>query len=116
MESYRGNNGTIYVVIDLLSGMMIFQQLSGVNALVSYATVIYKRIGFPLSWATSSLILGLTYVIATLLSKSLIDRVGRKLLLFLSMSTMSVCMFIISGYFRLQVSSFFLSRKTMQYR
>ncbi|XP_076165471.1 facilitated trehalose transporter Tret1-like isoform X2 [Ptiloglossa arizonensis] len=83
-------------------GMMIFQQLSGVNALVSYATVIYKRIGFPLSWATSSLILGLTYVIATLLSKSLIDRVGRKLLLFLSMSTMSVCMFIISGYFRLQ--------------
>ncbi|XP_078053441.1 facilitated trehalose transporter Tret1-like [Augochlora pura] len=83
-------------------GMMMFQQLSGMNSLISYATTIFHYIRFPLSSTSCSIIVGLTYVIATLSSGSLIDRTNRKLLLFLSLSIMSVCMFILSGYFRLK--------------
>ncbi|XP_043265743.1 facilitated trehalose transporter Tret1-like [Colletes gigas] len=91
-------------------GLMIFQQLSGVNALVFYATTIFEHVGFPLSWTISAFIVGLTYVIATLLSTTIVDRMGRKLSLFFGMTTMAICMFVLSGYFRLQkthdVSSF----------
>ncbi|XP_031844763.1 facilitated trehalose transporter Tret1-like [Nomia melanderi] len=83
-------------------GMMMFQQLSGMNTLISYATTIFRYIRFPLSPTSCSIIVGLTYVIATLSSESLIDRTKRKLLLFLSLSIMSVSMFVLSGYFRLQ--------------
>ncbi|XP_076301310.1 solute carrier family 2, facilitated glucose transporter member 8-like isoform X2 [Lasioglossum baleicum] len=88
-------------------GMTMFQQLSGMNTVISYATMIFQYIRFPLSSTSCSIIVGLTYVIATLSSRSLIDRTKRKLLLFLSLSIMSVCMFILSGYFRLK--DFFLS-------
>ncbi|XP_076301309.1 facilitated trehalose transporter Tret1-like isoform X1 [Lasioglossum baleicum] len=83
-------------------GMTMFQQLSGMNTVISYATMIFQYIRFPLSSTSCSIIVGLTYVIATLSSRSLIDRTKRKLLLFLSLSIMSVCMFILSGYFRLK--------------
>ncbi|XP_015433146.1 PREDICTED: facilitated trehalose transporter Tret1-like [Dufourea novaeangliae] len=83
-------------------GTMVFQQLSGMNTLVSYATWIFQHIRIPLSSTTCSVITGSMYLIATMFSKHLIDRIGRKLLLFLSLSIMSVSMFVLSGYFRLQ--------------
>ncbi|XP_053975535.1 facilitated trehalose transporter Tret1-like [Hylaeus volcanicus] len=107
-ETWRWQTGTVSELRNhgratiIALGLTMFQQLSGVNAVTSYARRIFEHVGFPLSSTISALILGLTYVIATLLSTTVVDRVGRKLSLFLGMSIMSVCMFVLSGYFRLQ--------------
>ncbi|XP_071627976.1 facilitated trehalose transporter Tret1-like [Temnothorax longispinosus] len=85
-------------------GLMFFQQLSGVNTLIFYAKIIFDHAGSTLSSSTSSVIVGIVQVIATYFSTILIERTGRKLLLFISASVMAVCMFTLSGYFRFQSS------------
>ncbi|XP_066587406.1 facilitated trehalose transporter Tret1-like isoform X2 [Prorops nasuta] len=83
-------------------GLMVFQQLSGVNTLIFYAEKIFKTAGSSLSSTISSVIVGIVQVIATYFSTILIDRTGRKFLLFVSASVMSICMFTLSGYFHFQ--------------
>lgn len=82
---------------------MIFQQLSGVNTLIFYAKKIFDDAGSTLSSSTSSVIVGAVQVVATYCSTILIERAGRKLLLFISVSVMATCMFTLSGYFHFQV-------------
>lgn len=89
----------------IFSGLMFFQQLSGVNTLIFYAKRIFDDSGSTLNSSTSSVIVGVVQVIATYFSTILIERTGRKLLLFISASVMAVCMFTLSGYFRFQVKS-----------
>lgn len=85
-------------------GLMIFQQLSGVNTLIFYAKKIFDDAGSSLSSSTSSVIIGTVQVIATYFSTIMIERTGRKLLLFISASVMSTCMFTLSGYFHFRNS------------
>ncbi|KMQ98058.1 solute carrier family facilitated glucose transporter member 8 [Lasius niger] len=85
-------------------GLMIFQQLSGVNTLIFYAKKIFDDAGSTLSSSTSSVIVGAVQVVATYCSTILIERAGRKLLLFISVSVMATCMFTLSGYFHFQNS------------
>ncbi|XP_029172295.1 facilitated trehalose transporter Tret1-like isoform X2 [Nylanderia fulva] len=85
-------------------GLMIFQQLSGVNALIFYAKRIFDDGGSILNSSTSSVIVGAVQVVATYCSTILIKRAGRKLLLFISVSVMATCMFTLSGYFHFQNS------------
>ncbi|KAL0129710.1 hypothetical protein PUN28_001757 [Cardiocondyla obscurior] len=85
-------------------GLMFFQQLSGVNTLIFYAKRIFDDAGSTFSSSTSSVIVGVVQVIATYFSTIMIERAGRKLLLFISVSVMAVCMFTLSGYFRFQSS------------
>ncbi|XP_011065319.1 PREDICTED: facilitated trehalose transporter Tret1-like isoform X1 [Acromyrmex echinatior] len=88
----------------IILGLMFFQQLSGVNILIFYAKKIFDDAGSILNSSTSSVIIGVVQVIGTYFSTVLIERVGRKLLLFISASVMAVCMFTMSGYFRFQSS------------
>ena len=90
----------------MISGLMFFQQLSGVNILIFYAKKIFDDAGSILNSSTSSVIIGVVQVIATYFSTVLIERVGRKLLLFISASVMAICMFTMSGYFRFQVTRY----------
>ncbi|XP_011645679.1 facilitated trehalose transporter Tret1-like, partial [Pogonomyrmex barbatus] len=96
----RNYRKATYIVL----GLMVFQQLSGVNALIFYAKRIFDHAGSILSSSTSSVIVGVVQVIATYFSTVMIERIGRKLLLFISASVMANCMFILSGYFRFQKS------------
>ena len=56
--------------------MMIFQQLSGINAVMFYSVSIFSDSG---SWSpyVSTIILGIVNIFATIFSNSLIDLVGR---------------------------------------
>ena len=56
--------------------MMIFQQLSGINAVMFYSVSIFSDSG---SWSPyiSTIILGIVNIFATIFSNSLIDLVGR---------------------------------------
>ncbi|KAM0730732.1 Facilitated trehalose transporter Tret1 [Formica fusca] len=85
-------------------GLMIFQQLSGVYTLIFYAKMIFDDAGSTLivSSSTSSVIVGTVQVVATYCSTILIERVDKKLLLFISVSVMATCMFTLSGYFHFQ--------------
>jgi len=80
-------------------GLMIFQQLSGVNAVIFYATSIFKDAGSTLSPAISAIIIGVIQVVVTYASSLLVDKAGRRLLLLLSAAVMAVCQGLIGFYF-----------------
>ena len=56
--------------------MMVFQQLSGINAVMFYSVSIFSSSG---SWSPhiSTIILGVVNIFATILSNSLVDKLGR---------------------------------------
>ena len=57
--------------------LMVFQQFSGINAVMFYSVSIFVASGSPSPHA-STVILGIVNIAATILSNLLIDRLGRK--------------------------------------
>lgn len=68
--------------------LMFFQQFSGINAVIFYAIQIFKNSGSSIDDNLSAIIIGLVNLAATLLSTALVDRVGRKILIYASNSIM----------------------------
>lgn len=79
--------------------LMLFQQLSGINAIIMYSTGIFKDADTGFSDATCTVLVGVMMVIATFVSLFFIDRVGRRPLLILSAGFMCVCTFGVGFYF-----------------
>ena len=78
-------------------GLFVFQQLSGINAIMYYGPEVFKSAGFgdeAKFWA--QLLMGLINVLATLLGIWLIDRAGRRPLLFAGFFGMVLCLGITS--------------------
>lgn len=73
-------------------GLFIIQQFTGINTVIYYAPRIFKDAGFGAGsaaiWATVSV--GVINVLATLGALALIDRVGRKPLLYTGLAGMAV--------------------------
>lgn len=80
-------------------GLMTFQQLSGVNAVLFYASKIFMESKAPISPRASSIIIGVVQVIATLGSTVLIEKTGRKILLIVSDFVMCISLAAIGFYF-----------------
>ena len=59
--------------------LMVFQQFSGINAVMFYSVSIFVASGSPSPHA-STIILGIVNIAATIISNLLIDRLGRKVL------------------------------------
>ncbi len=81
----------------------MFNQFSGINAILYYALRIFELTG--LSSADSMfqpVIIGITNLIFTLVGMMMIDKVGRKKLLLVGSLGMSVCLGLISRIFYLQ--------------
>ena len=57
--------------------LMVFQQFSGINAVMFYSVSIFVASGSPSPHA-STIILGVVNIAATIVSNLLIDRLGRK--------------------------------------
>ena len=79
--------------------LMLFQQLSGINAIVMYSTSIFKDAETGFSDATCTVLVGAMMVVATFISLFFIDRLGRRPLLMLSAGFMSVSTFGVGFYF-----------------
>ncbi|XP_014486017.1 PREDICTED: facilitated trehalose transporter Tret1-like isoform X1 [Dinoponera quadriceps] len=91
--------------ICIVLGLIFFQQLSGVNALIFHASEIFDTTGVSSpDPVLSSVIVGVVQLIATCFSTVIIERANKKLLLFVSASTMATSMFTLSGYFHFQNS------------
>lgn len=82
-------------------GLMVFQQLSGVNAVIFYAGSIFTSAGGSLKADAASIIIGVMQVIAVFVSTLIIDRLGRRILLTASVAALCICSFILGVYFYL---------------
>lgn len=92
-------------------GLMLFQQFSGINAVIFYTTDIFKMAGSTIDKNLCTIIVGLVNFISTFIATVLIDRAGRKILLYISNIAMIITLVILGTYFYLQevdydVSSF----------
>ncbi|KAL6442483.1 hypothetical protein ACFW04_002595 [Cataglyphis niger] len=80
-------------------GLMFFQQMSGINAVIFYTVQIFKDAGSTIDENLSTMIIGLVNLIATFVAAVLIDRLGRKVLLYISAVSMIVTLTVLGGYF-----------------
>lgn len=83
-------------------GLMFFQQLSGINAVIFYTVSIFEKSGGSIDSNLSSIIVGLANFVATLGSNMVIDRVGRKVLLNISGFFMAASLGALGVFFILQ--------------
>lgn len=84
-------------------GLMFFQQLSGINAVMFYSVSIFRLAGSTIDSNLATIVLGVVNICATIFSNALIDRLGRKVLLYMSSVGMIISLSIFGGYFYMKV-------------
>jgi sugar porter (SP) family MFS transporter len=78
----------------------MFNQLSGINAILYYSNYIFAAAGFSqLSGALQTVLIGAMNLVATLLGMSLIDKLGRKTLLLMGSVGMALCLSGVAAVF-----------------
>ncbi len=75
----------------------IFQQITGINTIIYYSPAILQMSGYPSAKAAilAAAIIGVANVLVTLVSMSLVDRLGRRFLLLLSTAGMGVSLALV---------------------
>src|SRR5271154_2410181 len=78
----------------------LFNQLSGINAILYYANFIFAAAGFSqMSGALQTVLIGLMNLLATLLGMSLIDKLGRRTLLLIGSVGTALCLAGVAAIF-----------------
>ncbi|XP_050524306.1 facilitated trehalose transporter Tret1-like isoform X2 [Daktulosphaira vitifoliae] len=80
-------------------GLMLFQQFSGINAVIFYTVKIFKEAGSSIDENLCTIIVGIVNFIATFIATALIDKLGRKILLYASSATMAVTLITLGTFF-----------------
>lgn len=103
-SSFRSNitKRNVIKAIVICYFLMIFQQLSGINAVIFNTSTIFSSAGASISEAVSSIIIGVIQVAATFVSSLVVDRLGRRILLLLSALIMCICSLALGVYFYLK--------------
>ncbi|KAK8737587.1 hypothetical protein OTU49_004551 [Cherax quadricarinatus] len=83
-------------------GLMMFQQLSGINAVIFYTVSIFEMSGSSISGHLSTIIVGIVNLLATFIANALIDKLGRKILLYISSALMVLSLVSLGVYFYLK--------------
>lgn len=83
-------------------GLMFFQQLSGINAVIFYTTSIFKDAGSTIDESLCTIIVGIVNFIAVFIATVLIDRLGRKILLYISDVAMVITLAALGSFFYLK--------------
>lgn len=86
--------------IFLAATIGLFNQLAGVNAILYYATDIFRAAGFSrLSGNLQSVLIGLMNLVGTVIGMSFIDRAGRRTLLILGSIGTGLCLAGVAAVF-----------------
>jgi sugar porter (SP) family MFS transporter len=86
--------------------LAVFQQITGINAILYYAPRIFERAGFErISAIGQSTIVGIVNMIFTILAIALVDRIGRKPLLAVAAAGMGVSQVLIGIAFKSEAFS-----------
>ncbi len=86
----------------LLAGLlMVFSQIDGINTLIYYAPTVFNLSGFKQNTIAilATLGIGVVNVLFTLITMPLLDRVGRKPLLFIGVGCMTLSLFTLGLIF-----------------
>jgi sugar porter (SP) family MFS transporter len=83
----------------IVVGLMIFQQTSGINAVIFYTTTIFEAANTDIPPATQTIIVGVVQVVMTLVATLLVDKLGRKILLMTSDALMAICTIALGVFF-----------------
>jgi SP family arabinose:H+ symporter-like MFS transporter len=93
-------NGRYNLPIFLAISIGLFNQLSGINAILYYSNYIFASAGFSSNSAALQTVgVGLVNLIATFLGMSLIDKLGRKTLLLIGAAGMTVALAGVAAIF-----------------
>jgi SP family arabinose:H+ symporter-like MFS transporter len=78
----------------------LFNQLSGINAILYYSNFIFAAAGFSqVSGALQTVLIGIMNLLATLLGMTLIDKLGRRILLLIGSVGMTICLAGVAAIF-----------------
>ncbi|GJM68229.1 hypothetical protein HMSSN036_04450 [Paenibacillus macerans] len=94
--------------VALFIGVMlaIMQHITGINAILYYAPVIFKGMGLGTDASlTQTIWIGLINVLFTIVSVWLIDKAGRKVLLMIGTSLMTICLAVIGAAFKMDLTA-----------
>lgn len=80
-------------------GLMFFQQMSGINAVIFYTKDIFEAADTGIDSGLATIIVGVMQVISVFVSSIVVDKAGRRLLLLPSAVTMSLCTILLGVYF-----------------
>ena len=102
-DIFKGPMGTVMFLGIMLAA---FQQITGINAIIAYAPVIFEKTGVGGDTALlQSIILGVVNLVFTLVAVWLIDKVGRKQLLLWGSAGMVISLAYISYAFYAEIAS-----------
>lgn len=101
------NKGTVREIMSrdnlhamtIILGLAAVQQLCGSQAVISYAEIIFDKVGSDLGGAESSIVLAVVQLAAAALSSITVDKFGRKPLLLFSVMGPAICNTIVGVYF-----------------
>jgi SP family arabinose:H+ symporter-like MFS transporter len=97
-ESLFSRKYSLPIFLAVSIGM--FNQLSGINAILYYLNDIFARAGFSrVSGDVQAVVVGATNLVFTMLAMSVIDRIGRKTLLLLGSLGTAACLVGIASIF-----------------
>ncbi|KAF5204105.1 Sugar transport protein [Thalictrum thalictroides] len=97
------------LVIGIL--IQIFQQFTGINAIMFYAPVLFQTVGFGTNAALlSSVVTGMVNVFCTLIANFTVDRFGRRFLLLQSCIQMFITQVTINQFLLLLMSQYLINK------
>jgi sugar porter (SP) family MFS transporter len=89
-------------------GLAVFQQITGINAIIYYADQIFSSAGFTTPAAQTTVTtwaIGAVNVLATLIAIAFIDRLGRRKLLLVGLIGMGICLVVVGVAFEFIVQN-----------
>lgn len=76
-------------------GLMIFKVVNGIDAVTTYTAYIFSSSDMGLNAQTSTIVLNVFQVTAAICQSMVVDKSGRRILLWLSGTIMSICSFVV---------------------
>jgi MFS transporter, sugar porter (SP) family len=94
--------GALFIAV----GFTVLQQVTGINTIIYYGPQIFALAGITSNKSAifATLIVAVTNMLATLVALALVDRIGRKPLLYVGVGGMTVSLFVLSWAFHSQTS------------
>lgn len=94
------SNQNYFILIIIAIVIAVFQQISGANAVLFYAPIIFEKVGMNVeSQLFIQILIGSVNLIFTLVAIRLVDQVGRKKLMLIGAAVMSILLFLIGFSF-----------------
>ena len=95
--------GPVLKPLGISMGIMLFQQTTGVNAMIFYTVDLFEEAGSTLDGRYATIIVGFVQLVFTVASGFLVDRFGRRILLLTSGLFVSVSLTALGTFFYFQV-------------